>query len=81
MTDAINHLKKVDFFSGLGSIFNIAPKTNYQQLIGLDVSEEDRLRQTWERVGSHLYSGIRLYENEQKINPSLAWKESKPAKN
>ena len=57
--------KRSTFFQGIASIFDIAPNDDYRKLADLDSTPEERIRKTWERVGAHLYTGIRQYEQAE----------------
>jgi hypothetical protein len=63
--------KRHGFFQGLSGTLAISPVDHYRQLIDIDSTPEERIRQTWERVGSHLYAGIAQYD-QQRNQPNVS---------
>ena len=59
MTEQVRYILK-----GIGSILDIAPKTNYLRLIPRGTPNE-RIGRSWERTGHHLRVAIKRFEDDQ----------------
>ncbi len=60
MTDQVKYVLK-----GIGSILDIAPRTNYLHFIPKGTPNE-RIGRSWERTGRHLRVAIKRFEDGQK---------------
>ena len=60
-----------NFFKGVGSIFNIMPKSNYRPITVLKfhyISDEDAIRSDWEAVGMDISNAMNKFKEEHGIN-------------
>lgn len=53
-----------NILKGIGSIFNIAPSTNYNRFIS-KYSSAQRINNHWVRTGKYLSNSIQRYSHEQ----------------